>query len=56
MPPCEGIYADITHEHVETIDIDTPGMKSVMIAYENYKKQYLREFAVPHAISGNYVR
>ena len=29
LTPCEGVYADITHENLDIIDINTPGLKNV---------------------------
>ena len=53
LTPCEGVYADITHENLDIIDINTPGLKNVMEAYENYKNQFLKELPFPFSISGN---
>ena len=50
--PCEGIYADIRKEPVKIVDKDTPGMKDLFIAYENYKNQYLEEPIYPKALQG----
>ena len=50
--PCEGVYADITQEKVDIIDINTPGIKKIMEAYENYKNQFIEEMPFPFSISG----
>ena len=50
--PCEGIYADIWKEPTEIIDENTPEMRDLFIAYENYKNQFLDEPKYPSAMQG----
>ena len=44
---CEGIYADIRKEQELLVDIDTPGMKNLVDAYEKYKSQFHDEMTYP---------
>ena len=41
--PCEGIFADIRKEELDIIDETTPGMEKILIAYENYKNQFIKK-------------
>ena len=50
--PCEGIYATIKKEEVQTVDEKTPGMKKLFEAYERYKNQFMNETIYPSALSG----
>ena len=47
---CEGIYADIRKDEKVVVDVDTPGMKKLVEAYERYKNQFQDEITYPPAL------
>ena len=52
--PCEGIYADVSKENVNDVDHNTPGMKEIFEAYDDYKNQFYKEIDYPAVILGIY--